>query len=181
MFDFLTEFNFSFSYLLSQIFALIGTILALVSMQKKKKIQLLNYNFLAAYCAILHYIFLGAWAGAVTKVISAMRNGIAAYETSKRKTSKVWPSIFVIFYIICGIATYKSLFSLLPTAATVIFTIAIYVSNIKTIRYAAVLGSLLWLIYNVYVFSIVGIISEVIFVINDVVAIWRYRKRRKKK
>lgn len=177
MLDEFINFDFDLFYAISQVFALAATVLGLVSIQEKKKVQLLNYNFLSAVCAVLHYLFLGAWSGAATKTVTSVRNGVAAYEAHKNKTSKVWPAVFVIFYVVGGVFTYESPFSLLPVAAPIIFTLAIYLGNIKTIRYAAGVGSLMWLIYNIHVFSLVGIASETLFIINDLIAIWRYRKR----
>ena len=168
-------------YLLSQIFALAATILSLLAFQQRKKIQILNYTVVAAICSVLHYVFLGAWSGVATKSVGVTRNIFAAYETGKQKTSKIAPLFFVTCYITMGIITYVSPASLLPVAAASIYTIAIYLENAERIRKVAVFTASLWLFYNIFVFSIVGIISEVIFIANDLVAIYRYRHQRKKK
>ena len=60
-----------------------------------------------------------------------------------------------------------------------IYTIVIYTGDVKKIRYAYVLSNLIWLIYNLFVFSIVGIIAQIILVISGLVAIYRYRKKQK--
>ena len=168
-------------YLLSQIFALVATIFSLLAFQQRKKIQILNYTVVAAICSVLHYVFLGAWSGVAAKSVGVTRNIFAAYETGKQKTSKIAPLFFVTCYITMGIITYVSPASLLPVAAASIYTIAIYLENAERLRKVAVLTASLWLLYNIFVFSIVGIISEVIFIANDLVAIYRYRHQRKKK
>ncbi len=168
-------------YLISQFFALIATICSLIAVQKRRKVQLLNYNTLSSLCAIFHYAFLGAWSGMVTKSIATIRNGIATYEASKKRTSKLIPVLFVVFYIISGIASFSSWYSLLPTVAASIYTIAIYRVDVSKIRKYALLGSSLWLLYDICVFSVVGIISESIFIVDDLTAIYRFRKKKKSK
>ena len=170
--------EFGVFYILSQVFALAATILSLYAFQRRKKIQILNYTVISATCSVLHYLFLGAWAGASTKAVGVVRNIVAAYETHKRKTFKFVPFVFVLFYVIAGVFTYQSPISLLPVISASIYTIGIYFCDARRLRYIAVLTSGLWLIYGVCVFSIVGVISETIFIMNDLLAIWRYRKKK---
>lgn len=168
-------------YIISQIFALVGMILSLIAMQKKKKVQILNYTTVSSFCAIFHYLFLGAWSGVAIKITSTTRNGVAAYEAHKNKISKIIPVIFVAFYIVSGILTFKTPFSMLPMISTILFTIIVYLGNAKVIRYVAAVCSALWLIYNVYVFSIVGVLAETLYIINDLIAICRFSKPKKAK
>ena len=170
----------TFFYLVSQAFALAATICSLIAVQKRKKVQLLKFNTLSSLCAIFHYAFLSAWPGMITKFIATIRNGIATYEASRNKTSKLIPVIFVAFYIISGIFSFNSWYSLLPTAAASIYTVAIYRVDVSKIRKYALLGSSLWLLYNICVFSVVGIVAESIFIVDDLTAIYRFRKKKKK-
>ncbi len=180
MLDSIANHEFGLPYVISQIFALIAIVLNLYAIQRKKKEQLLNYNTVGAICGIFHYLFLGAWSGVVTKIVGSTRNAVAAYEAHKHKISRVWPIIFIAFYIVGGIITYSSLLSILPMVAAGTYTVAIYLGSASTIRRVAVFTSTLWLIYDICVFSIVGTLAEIIFIINALVAIWRYRKHKKK-
>ena len=168
-------------YLISQGFALAALILNLYAFQKRRKIQILNYNVVGTFCSVLHYLFLGAWAGVATKTVGTARNVFGAYEIHKHKTSKIAPLIFVAFYVISGFITYNSPASLLPIVAACIHTIAVFIGDAQRLRYVATLASLLWLIYNVIVMSIVGIAAETIFIVNTLLAIYRYRDRKKRK
>lgn len=179
MFEGLANQDFGVFYVVSQVFALVAFICDIVAIQLKKKSYLLNMDTLAAFFSTLHYAFLGAWPGMVSKIITTVRNGLAAYESSKnRKSHKVLPLIFVAFYIVMGIITYSSPFSLLPILAPSIYAIVIYTCDVKVVRYASVLTCILWLIYDIFVFSIVGILSQVVLIVNGLVAIWRYRKKK---
>ncbi|MBR3249016.1 YgjV family protein [Candidatus Saccharibacteria bacterium] len=171
--------EFDIFYLISQGFALAALILNLYAFQKRRKIQILNYNVVGTLCSVFHYLFLGAWAGVATKAVGTARNVFGAYEIHKHKTSKIAPLVFVAFYVISGFITYNSPASLLPIVASCIHTIAVFIGNAQRLRYVATLASMLWLIYDVIVISIVGVVAEVIFIVNTMLAIYRYRDRKK--
>ena len=178
--DFFAGQEFGVVYIISQFFALVAMVFGLIAVHQKKKVQLLNFSFLSSFCAMSHYLFLGAWSGTAMKIISTMRNGTAAYEAFKHRTSRILPIIFVTFYVVSGIITYESFFSLLPMIANSIFTVAAYMGDIKTIRYVSTVSSLLWLIYNLHILSLVGVVSEAIFITNDFIAIYRYRSKKRR-
>ena len=54
----------------------------------------------------------------------------------------------------------------------------IYTSDVAKIRYAIVLSNVLWLVYDIHVLSIAGILAESIIIINGLVAIYRYRRKK---
>lgn len=173
-------FNLTAFYIISQIFAVLSIIFDLVAAQRRKKVDLLKMDTLAAFCSSLHYVFLGAWSGLASKIITTIRNALAVYQTThKNKKNKLILIVFVLAYIIMGILTFNSFFSILPILAPSIYTIVIYTSDVKKIRYAVVISNLLWLIYDIHLLSIAGILAETIIIINGLVAIYRYRKKNK--
>ena len=168
-------------YIVSQIFALASFIFDLVAVQRKKKSMLLNMDTMAAFCSFLHYAFLGAWTGMVSKIITTIRNAIAANQAArKRKSSIILPIIFVIAYIVVGFATFDSPFSILPILAPAIYTIVIYTGDVMKVRYAVVVTGVIWLIYDISVLSIVGVVAQAILIINGIIAICRYYKTSKR-
>lgn len=174
--------DFNVWYIISQVFALICFAFDLIAVQRKNKTELLKMDTAAAFCSFLHYAFLGAWPGMINKIITTARNAIATYEAEhSRKSHKLLPIIFIVLYICLGILTFDSFFSLLPMLAATLYTIVIYTGDVTKIRYVYVVSNLIWLVYNVFVFSIVGIIAQIALVVNGVIAIYRYRRKRKKK
>lgn len=173
-------------YVVSQIFALAAIVFNLIAVQRRKKSQLLRCDAVAALCNTIHYAFLGGWTGMASKAVSFLRDITATYldlhkKSSSKKRAVVFVVIFAAFYIVSGAVTFESVFSLLPTVGLVIFTAVAYLGKTQSIRYASGLASALWLIYNIYVFSVMGIIAESVFLINDLIAIWRYRDPKAKK
>ena len=141
--------------------------------------MLLNMDTMAAFCALLHYSFLGAWAGMASKVVTTARNALAAWATAKKiKLPKTLPLMFVGIYIILGIFTFNSVFSIFPILASSIYSIVIYTGDVKKIRYAGVVTCILWLVYDIYAFTIVGIVAEIIALINAAFAIYRFNNKK---
>ena len=173
--------EFTVLYLLSQVFAFGDVVFSLVAVQRRKKVKLLWLNTLASLCGVIHYALLEAWSGTLTKIISTTRNGLATYEASKKKTSRFIPIIFVAIYVVIGIYSFENWVSILPIAAASIYTVAIYRVDASRIRKFALLGTTLWLLYNICVVSVVGIIGDSIIIINDLVAIYRFRGETKMK
>ena len=180
--------NYSFEvlYIVSQVLAFIAFTCDIIAMQQRKKSTLLKYDVAAALFLSLHYAFLGAWAGMISKLITTVRNGLAAYEASKNRKNKFLPIVFIVLYIALGTFVIDSWYSIIPLLVPSIYTVAIYIGNVKQVRYTAVCTNSLWLIYNICVSSIVGSISAIILIINGIIAIYRYRgktigKTKKKK
>lgn len=166
-------------YIISQFFAFAAFIFDLIAIQRKKKSTLLNMDVMAAFCSFLHYAFLGAWSGMVSKFVTTIRNAIAASEAShKRKSPKILPIIFVIIYIVIGFFTFDSILAILPILAPCIYTIVIYTGDVKKIRYAALITGIIWLAYDICIFSILGSIAQAILLVNDMLAIYRYRNQK---
>lgn len=165
-------------YLISQLFALAATLFSLYAFQRRRKSQILNYTVIAAACSVLHYVFLGAWAGAGSKGVSMVRNALAARDARLHRVSRLAPLIFVALYIVAGFFSYESPASILPVVGSCVYTVGIYFGDARRLRYVVVLASAIWLVYDILVFSIVGIAAESIFILNDLVAIYRYRQRK---
>ena len=173
------DLDLSVFYVISQIFAFLSIVFDMISIQQKKKARLLNMVTVAAFTSFLHYVFLGAWPGIVNKTITTVRNAIAAHEAShKKKSANYLPIIFIICYIIFGIVTFDSLFSLLPMAASSTYSFVIYKCDVKKVRYTSIITNTLWLVYNICVFTIVGILAEILIIANGLIAVYKYRKKK---
>lgn len=168
-------------YIVSQFFALASLGFDLLAAQQKKKSMLLNMDTVAAFCSTMHYAFLGAWPGMLSKIVTTVRNAIAAGRAAhKRKNSKLLPLLFAAIYIIIGIFTFESVFSILPIIVPCVYAIVIYCCDAKAIRYAIVLLGIVWVVYDIYVSSIMGVVAQTIIILNGIIAIFRFRKSEKR-
>lgn len=122
----------------------------------------------------LHYLLLGGLSGFLTSFVSMIRNLIFY----KLKSNRYWTILFVIIFLLIGIFTYDTFFSLMPVIATIIYTLIINYNNPTYLRYGMLLTSLTWLIYNIYVVSYSGIMIQIILLISNVIAIIKLDKKK---
>ena len=81
--------------------------------------------------------------------------------------------VFILIYIFILIYTYNGLLSVFPIIAALIYLIPTWFGNSKTVKKTALFCYLLWLVYNIFVLSIAGIISNIISIISIIVSIKR--------
>ena len=158
---------------MGQILGFVYAIFLILSSFGKTTKQILFLQTISFLFKTLHYYLLGGISGFLTSLISMIRN-IIFY---KIKTNKLWTIFFIIIYIIIGIITLKSFYTLLPVLATITYTLIINYNNPKYLRYGMFITSLTWLIYNIYIISYSGIIIQIIMLISNVIAIIKLDKK----
>ena len=161
----------NYLYIISQIFALGAFIISLISFHRKKKENIMRTALIANFLDMIHYIFLGAYNGFLTKVLAFVRNSFIIYKDKRKIKSNIYLVVFIILYLITSIITYKNLYSILPSIAAIIYLIAIWNGNESTIKKAGCGCYFLWLTYNIFVFSVIGIISNIVAIISTFIAV----------
>lgn len=172
--------QFDAIYIFSQILAFLSLILMIFAYQQKNKPRILKFTLTSDALYAIHYIILGAWSGVATKLISVIRDFYIIYKGKEIK--KIAPlMIFICAYVVVSITTFSSFLSILPLCASVVYSIGIYNGNEQRMRITTIICCMLWLIYNISVFSVAGMMSDISIAISNVIAYCRYRKSRIKK
>lgn len=164
-------------YVISQIFGFVAFVLSLIAYHKDKKEKIFKIMVLANVLDIIHYFLLEAYSGCLTKVIALIRNHIIILKESKKHLNNtiILVSLFIV-YLILGIVTYENLFSILPIIAAMIYLFLAWNGNTLRVKKVAFYCYFLWLIYNICVFSIAGIISNFVSIISTFIAVYNYKK-----
>lgn len=90
----------------------------------------------------------------------------------------------LVLAIIAGLAvwTYDGPLSLLSVAATVLYEISIWQNNTKVYKFLGIPVALCWMLYNIFIFSVAGILSEGIIFLAAVIGYLReYQAERLRK
>ncbi len=159
-------------FIVAQIFGLFGSLSMITSMwQKTRKKMLWFLTFDSIFYAI-HYLFLGAYAGAVNNVVGIFRT----FTLAKKNTTEFYKKNYILYivialYLIFGIITYNGINSLFPSIASIIYCIVIWLDKPKNIRFGTAIMLLLWLLYNIGVKSYVGAITEACLLVSTIIAI----------
>ncbi len=163
-----------------QLIGYAGMLCALISYQCKKN---RNYFLFQMGCGIaftLQFALLGSFAGMLLNVFSIVRGIIFALGDRCKKIG------YLIFMEACFTASSLVSFFVFGEVwwiAVLLFiaqaggTLAMWTRNGKVIRWAQLCGiSPLWIVNNVYYFSVGGILCEVFNMLSVIVSFIRFRK-----
>lgn len=167
-------------FIIAQIFGFIAFCFSLFAYHKKTKKKILFNMILSSSLNLIHYFLLGAYSGCITKIIAILRDSfIIKKETNKKLNKNHFLYIFIIIYIIIGFIMYENILSIFPIIAATIYLIPIWNGKPITVKKAAFICYFLWLIYNIFVLSISGIISNIVSIISTHIAIKNFKKEKK--
>lgn len=160
------------TFILAQIFSLLGAISMLLSSWQKTKDKVLTFLILDSLFYFIGYILLGALSGAFTNIIGLIRTILFKYkDKSKLLQNNIILYIVIMVYIIIGIITYKGLISLFPVIISILYSVLLWQNNVKKIRIGTSIMILSWIIYNIGVSAYIGAIVECILLISSIGAI----------
>ena len=166
-------------YIISQIFGFLAFLISLIAYHRKKKQKIFQTMTIANVLDMLHYLLLGAYSGCITKIIALVRNQIIIIkERYKKLNNYIVLIILFAIYTIAGIFTYKNIYSILPILAAIIYLYFVWNGDELKVKRAAFYCYFLWLTYNIFVFSIAGIVSNIVSIVSTFVAI--HNEKRKK-
>lgn len=162
-------FNFSTSFLISQIIVLIAMGFDFLSLQYKER----KYTFLclivSASLISAHYFLLGRIAAGVIVFFSVLRF-ITCYFT----TNKKYLFIFIGLNTISLFFTYKDAYDLIIYAGLIIFIIGNFQEDNKRMRKLMMVGTSIVLIYNIIIFSPMGAVVEGSFLLSNFIGYYRH-------
>ena len=122
----------------------------------------------------LQYILLGAYSGAAADFVGCLRNGIFLECDRRKRSLRPWRLVFCGIFVIMSLLTWAGPKSLLSAVAKVASTIGYGSSDPRLIRLITLCSSCCWLIYNVLVFSLAGIVCEIITLVSVGIGILRF-------
>ena len=149
-------------YVTAQVLGVISWIIFLLSYYSKRINKVLFMQIVASILDCLCYALLGAWTGLLISVFELIK-GFGYYKTDKDK----YIFIFTIpIYIIIGLVSERTIFTIIPIAASLIDGYSL-TKRKKLLVFGAVISYTLWVIYDICVMSISGAITDGIIVISN--------------
>lgn len=159
--------------ILAQVFGIGGTYMLFTLYQQSERKKLLLRKLCADALWGIHYVCLGAAAGAIPNIVGVFRETVFMNSDKKWARSPVWPAVFIISSWILAIISWKSALSLLPMCASTLVTVSLRVKSPKLTRLLTVPVCTAFIIYDVFVGSYAGIINESISLVSIVIAFFR--------
>ena len=152
----------------------IGLLLGLFSFLFKSHGKILFFRTLNEFIFIIQYFLLGAYTGMAMNAIGCIRNLIFTSQVKKGK-STIWSGlIFIVIFIVFGIATFAGTKSVTVIIAKVMSTVAYGNKNTTVVRTVSFVTHISYLIYNISVFTIAGALSDAITLVSLIIGIVRF-------
>lgn len=132
-----------------------------------------DYRFkiqLAVFCVVLsaHFYLMGAITGCIISFISGLRTLISL----KNNDYRIMIVFMSIFWLV-GLSSIDYGYELLPIIGSSITTYAYFKTSGIKMRFLVGINSLCWLVHNVLISSIGGVIMETTFIIFNLYTISR--------
>jgi hypothetical protein len=166
--------------IIGQILGIVATIITVVSYQMNNKRVLLAVQSAATLSTCLGYLFLGAMSGFALNIVCLVRNGVFFFLNKNQKgiLYRIFALLLAAAMVVLGALSWQSPVSLLIIVALVINTLFMAFGSAQALRYSVCLTSSMILLYNIFVFTVGGIMNEALAIISSVVGILRYRKEK---
>lgn len=162
--------------MISLIFGVAGIALNFLIYQQKTGKKLLLLKLVSDILWCIHYYLLGAYAGACVALIGALRETTFINVDKKSKAGPMFLGFFCLLSVISAVVTWKSIFSLLPSVASVLSVISFYIANPGISRIMSFPISACMFSYSLVSGSYSGIANEIITVISSIAGMIRMRK-----
>ena len=160
--------------LAAQIIGLIGLILSIVAFQFKKHKHIVLLKLSSELVFSIQYILLGARTGAVLDFISVIRNFLFYKFVKKNISTTPVIVIFGLFVVITGFVTFDGFMSLLPIGSKLLTTVSYGMKNEKWLRVITLPSCILWIIYNLFVSSYAGTLTDGITLVSLLIAMYKF-------
>lgn len=174
-------------YIISQVITVAYFAILNLSYLLKDRTKILTANFVAHIGQTVAMALLNGYTGAAMSVIMMLRDlTLLIQEKRKEKGKEVSKKadlailiITVVLMIILTIFTYNGPLSLLSVIATLVTTFSLWQKNVKMYKVLGMIAGVLWLAYNIFIMSIMGIILESTLIISSLIGYIKDVKKEK--
>lgn len=160
-------------YLIAQLLGFIGTAVVVIGMQQKTYKNIAICKISNQFLAAMHYFLLGGYTGMVTNLVSCITNGCYYFRIKKGKSTLPFVIAFSVLFVAIGFLSWQGPISIFVILAKLFSTISLGVKEPKNVRLINLLYNPFWLIYDIYVRSIAGCITDIMIILSTAIAILR--------
>lgn len=177
----LSEFTSShIGILIVQTIGFAAMFLGVMSFQIKKRNGIIGCQMVSSTLWAIQLFLLGGYTGSLQNALSVGRGAVFAQKNKYKWASSIFVLItFLFIFTAAGIFTFKveGAWSILPTVAMLIQSVALFFNNENMLRRLSLLVSPLWLIYDIHAGTIAGILCESFVICSIIVSLIRFNKK----
>jgi len=160
-------------YLIAQALAFLGTITIVIGMQQKKYKHIAMCKIGNEFLSGIHYILLGGYTGMMANFASCIANAIYYFRIKKGKSTLPFQIVFAVVFVAIGVLSWHGPISIFVVLAKLISSVALGIKNPRIIRILNLISNPCWLVYNLYIGSIAGILTDTLVTASVIIAVFR--------
>lgn len=160
------------TYIISQVCVVITYLFLALSYYAKSRKVVLLLSFLSLIANGVTYVLLNAYSGFAMCILAFVRNIIFMIDEKKNgQREKIHRNdiiILILLYIasiLSAIFTFDGWLSLLSVIATMLYTYSVWQKKTKVYKFLGMPIGVLWILYNLYVKSVLGVILEAVLLV----------------
>lgn len=167
--------------LLAQVIGIAAILFFALSPQQKTKGRVLIFQSISSILYALQYVLLGAFSAVATNLIGLAKNLVFyRYAKENKDIPVIALGIYSGFIIVFGFLTYTNPISVIPVVLSLVYAYGIWQMNLKIYRGIAVVGAIVWIIYNLMVGAYVSVLGNAFQFASAVIAVWRLDIKKEK-
>ena len=154
--------------------------LGVTSFQRKKRGGIIAFQMISSTLWAIQLFLLGGYTGALQNALAVGRGAVFSAKEKRKWASSILVLLFFeLLFIGAGIITFRieGLWSILPTVAMLIQSVALFFNNENMMRRLSLFVSPLWLIYDIHTGTIAGILCESFVICSIIIALIRFREK----
>lgn len=173
--------NFSIN-IAAQIVGAMGIIVWVLGIRQTKMKKIALFQMIANGLYGIEYLILTAFSAAGMNGLSFIRCFIT-YEYVKRKKNppKYILIIFSFLVLLVGVVAYNGIVTIIPIVITLTYVYSIWQQNVKVTYILILATACLWIVYNIYVGSYVGVIGNIFEIVFSAKSIKNYNEELERK
>ncbi len=168
------------AYYIAQFFGLLVTAGVIITLQLKKKKQMLIVSVAVNALSAANILLLDGFnSGVMVCLVAVLQLFISLWHEAKNTESGLAEKIvFLVLYVAGGLMGYNTPLDLLSTAAAVFYMLAVFQKKEQNIRLMLLVNLSMWTVYH----SILGstaVFAQIAGIISSLIALYRYRNTTK--
>lgn len=168
----------------AQIISIVGMAMNVLSFQQKNKKTVITFQFFGGALFAVSFFMLGAVVGAIMNIIAVVRAVIymnkERFHTERIEWVYAFTALFFISYVLTFTVIGKEpslknlIVEMLPIIGMIATTVSFRLEGAKEIRRLGLISAPAWLTYNIFCFSLGGILCESFGIISIFVGMIRF-------
>ena len=170
-------------FIIAQFFGILVIISNVLSMQMKKRNQIIFMFILvilANLFSAINFILLQGYSGAIICAFAIIQTFINKFfEKKDKKVPKIIIGIYIIISILLGLITFTGILDILPIICSILYTLTIIQDKEKNIRRISLVNIILWIIYDIVCQAYTAAIADSLMTISTIVGMYRFDYKKK--